>query len=230
MEPVKEIIYDVKKDFEGGKVTDDSKASIRHLENKADDIRATIIPKFYGSKQGFQQIDDLWLQTVSLNKDNILDTDECSVTFECPEVMWLMDNAGLTYVGDSKGSFSVPVMKNVGMAQPFHGHKQLRHRPFVVYNGGNITVWNMTSVEEITMQAIFSVPIHAYLWNKSFSNDQEKEVEKENWRENKIYPIGRLTQMLKDQLKQELQLLYQMPVDRIADDRQTTQATAEKSE
>jgi len=228
------IIYDALKDFQGGRVTDDSKVSEQFVEDKVHDQRNRAIYRYYTSqKVRKKEIDTNWLQNFTATYDKSIQPEDpvCPYTvFKIPKVLDLPNNAGLTFVGGGDGMEPIAVVENIGHLNNALAHRDTKHQVMAHNMGNELRVFNLERPNQVLIRGVFERPPEVAIFGQGYGKTKE-DLEIDKFRREEYYPIsGTLLSEVKQRVKKDLQLVFQMPVDRIIDDRQTTDYGARQSE
>lgn len=228
------IIYDALKDFQGGRVTDDSKVSEQFVEDKVHDHRNRAIYRYYTSqKVRKKEFDSNWLQdfTAEYKEGDQPNDPSCPYTvFKIPKVLDLPNNAGMPYIGGGDGIDHIPVLENFVKLNNSLAHRDTKYKPMALNLGNELRVFNLHRPDQVYVPAIFERPPEVRIFGKDLSREVE-ELEIDKFRREEYYPIsGTLLSELKQRLKKDLQLVFQTPVDRFIDDRHTTDYGAQQQE
>lgn len=227
------IVYDVLKDFQGGRVTDDSKVSEAFVENKVHDARNRAIYRYYTSqKVRKKDLPPQWFQDFEATYDpDIQEDGDCPYTiFKIPKLLDMPDNSSAGYVGASSLLEPIPVEKNAGRLNSFLTHRTTKHDTMAVTLGNELRIYNLFNPETVFLSAIFERPTEVPIFGKGYS-ENKKQLEMDKFRRNEYYPIsGTLINEVKQRAKKEAQMAFGTPVDRFVDDRQTTDYGAEQEE
>lgn len=232
-ETQRKIVYDILKQFQGGRVTDDSKVSERFVEDKLHDHRnAAIINYFTSGKVKTRFIDNAWFQDYVAEFDKDLQESEANYTvFEIPKILNMPRGAGLMYAGTEGGAEQIPTVSSTAMLNSYLSHRDTRKQTLAHFMAPNrLRVFNLSSPDSIMVRAVFERPPEVHIFGKGLTPNEEL-LELENFRDQEYYPLsGGLLMQAKQSLLKDLQVAFQMPVDRQTDSRQSTDYQGTESE